>query len=479
MAQRHIVFRGPRAAGTGSGAALAARFDAIRAEFEVPEEFPEQVLAEAARAERAADPPARDETSVPFVTIDPPGARDLDQAMFLERAGEGYRVRYAIADVPAFVEPGGALDEEARRRGQTIYCPDRRVPLHPPVLSEGAASLLPGEVRPAFVWDMVVAGDGNGVDVAVYRALVRSRQQLEYAAVQRALDDGTASESLMLLKEIGEKRVALERERGGASLPMPEQEVTAAEDGGFAISFRPLLPVEDWNAQISLMTGMAAAELMIHGQVGVLRTMPEPEPHDVQRLHRMATALGVPWPAEMLYGEFLRTLDRANPRHLALIHEAATLFRGAGYTSFEGDLPGGLEHAAVANPYAHVTAPLRRLVDRFGLVICEALASGAEVPLWVRQALPHLPGIMAASDARAGAVDRACVDAVETAALVGAVGTTLHAVVVDENAAGVVVQLTDHAVVARAEGAASPGETVQVRVDAADIAAGGLRLTVV
>ena len=81
-----------------------------------------------------------------------------------------------------------------------------------------------------------------------------------------------------------------------------------------------------------------------------------------------------------------------DPKHLALIHEATSLFRGAGYTPFDGTVPEEPEHAAVAYPYAHVTAPLRRLVDRFGLAICEALSAGAEVPGWAREALPVVAG---------------------------------------------------------------------------------------
>ena len=87
-----------------------------------------------------------------FVTVDPPGSRDLDQAMHLSRRNSGYRVRYAIADVASFVRPGGAIDQEAIRRVETLYSPDTRTPLHPPVLSEGAASLLPGQTRPALIW---------------------------------------------------------------------------------------------------------------------------------------------------------------------------------------------------------------------------------------------------------------------------------------------------------------------------------------
>ena len=478
MAQRKIVYR-PAERPSEVGARLARRFQTIRKELEVPNEFPPEVLAEAEHAVASVDLPERDESALPFITIDPPESTDLDQAMYIERRGEGYRVRYAIADVPAFVRAGGAIDAEARRRGQTVYCPDTRVQLHPSELSERAASLLPGELRPAFVWDIVLAADGEGTDVSVYRAMVRSARRYDYEEVQRAVDDGSAEECLMLLKEVGEKRVALELERGGASLPLPEQDVVDDGNGGFTVTFRPMLPSEDWNAQISLLTGMGAAELMLNGQVGILRTMPPPEPRAVQRLHRQARAAGVEWPAEMLYGEFLRTLDRADPKHLALIHEATALFRGAGYTPFEGGLPEQPEHAAVANPYAHVTAPLRRLVDRFGLVICESLSAGTEVPGWVRHALPLLPEVMSRTDQRANAVTRACTDAVEAAELLGFLGQELGGYVVDEHEKGCVVQLLDLAVVHSATGRAEPGTAVTVRVEEADIEAGRISLAVV
>src|SRR3954467_11592988 len=126
-------------------------FAAIRAEFEVPESFPADVLAEAERVAARPPLPELDATDIELVTLDPPGSRDLDQAVHLAARGDGYRVTYAIADVGGFVTLGGALDAEAPPRGQTVYCPDRRVSLHPPVLSEGAASLLPGQIAPALV----------------------------------------------------------------------------------------------------------------------------------------------------------------------------------------------------------------------------------------------------------------------------------------------------------------------------------------
>ena len=119
-------------------------FDAIRREAAVPEEFAPDALAEAEAAARR--PVEAERVELPFVTIDPPGSRDLDQAIHIERRGDGHRVSYAIADVSAFVEPGGALDRAAHERGVTVYTPDAKVPLHPPVLSEAAAIPVISEI---------------------------------------------------------------------------------------------------------------------------------------------------------------------------------------------------------------------------------------------------------------------------------------------------------------------------------------------
>lgn len=454
---------------------LAAAFDGLRQRLELPARFPAEVEEEARRAVAAPELPERDETAVPFFTIDPEGSTDLDQAMCLERDGDGYRVRYAIADVPAFVKAGGALDAETHRRGQTIYLPDQRIPLHPTTISEDAASLLEGQTRPAFVWNMKLDASGDCTAYEVYRAMVSSKKRLDYTFVQEQVDSGNADESLMLLKEIGEKRIEMERTRGGASLPMPEQVVTRKENG-YELTMRPPVPAEDWNAQISLLTGMAAAEMMLHNQIGVLRTMPEPEGNAIARFKRAAQALGAEWRSDLTYGEFLRTLDRDNPKHLALIYEATGLFRGAGYTCFDGDIPEVTQQAAVAAPYAHVTAPLRRLVDRYGLVICEALSRDAEVPQWVRSALATLPDDMKKSDELARKAERAATDIIEAAFMSGHVGESFEAVVVDNNGKeGLLVQLTEHAVIQPVPGTAELGSTVQVKVVSADIAAGKVK----
>ncbi len=448
--------------------ALREAFAAIRAEHAVPEAFPAAALAEAGDAARAPRTDAHtDLTDVPFVTIDPPGSMDLDQAMHLSRVPRGYRVRYAIADVAAFVGPGGALDGAVHERVLTVYCPDARVPLHPPALSEGAASLLPDEVRPAVVWDLELDSDGEVRRTAVSRALVRSRARLAYPQVQGMLDAGAGPDELpRLLAEIGTARARLERARGGVSLARPEQEVIEVPGGGWRLEFRGPLPVEDHNAQISLMTGMAAAGLMIGAGVGVLRTLPAASPDDVTRLRRRALALGVAWPRGRGYADVLTAVDASRPADAAFLAAATALFRGAAWAPFRGLPPADPVHGAIGAPYAHVTAPLRRLVDRYGLEISLAAAADREPPAWVTDRLESLGDVMAAGARRANAVDRACTDAVEAAVLGARIGEELGGVALDERT----VQLADPAVVARTvDGDLPAGRRVRVRVEAADL----------
>jgi exoribonuclease R len=463
--RRHLALR---VRDEPAGRALRAGFARIRQELELPDGFPPSVRAEAEEASRDPDLPSYDVTDLPFLTIDPPGSTDLDQAMHLERRGSGYRVRYAIADVGAFVRPGGALDREVHRRGETLYSPDLRTPLHPPVLSEGAASLLPDQDRPALLWTIDLDPDGEQTSVEVRRAMVRSRDRLDYAGVQQLVDSGRADERLLLLAEVGKLRMALEVERGGVSLPIPEQEVVQ-EDATFHLEYRTTLPVESWNEQISLLTGMAAADLMLHGEIGVLRTLPEAPGEALQRLRRAARALGVDWPAHTSYAELVHGLDPANPRHAALLEEATSLLRGAGYTSFDGGVPEHATHAAVAAEYAHATAPLRRLVDRYVGAVCLALCAGEEVPGWARAALPRLPDEMADADRRAHELERECVSLVEAAVLHGREGQEFDAVVLESNDDHGTVQLAEPAVRATCQGATTPGKTVRVRLVEADL----------
>jgi exoribonuclease R len=232
-------------------------------------------------------------------------------------------------------------------------------------------------------------------------------------------------------------------------------------DGAYALAYRGPRPIEEANAQISLLTGMAAAAFMLENGVGLLRTLPTAAPDQLARLRRVAAALDIAWPPEEPVGDLIRRLDPRRPREAALLEEAATLLRGAGYVAFDGSPPAGAIHAGVAAPYSHVTAPLRRLADRFATAAC--LGDRLE-------ALPRIPGEMAAGGRNAGAVERACVDLVEALVLAPRVGERFAAMVIDRMGSDAVeIQLAEPAVRARCEGdGLEPGQELTVRLVEAD-----------
>ncbi len=229
-----------------------------------------------------------DARDLPLVTIDPPGSRDLDQAVHVAACtADSLTVYYAIADVAAFVDAGDPVDVEAWDRGVSRYSPDRVTPLHPQELSEGAASLLPGQDRPAVLWTLQVDAAGELTSTRVERALVRSRAQLTYTDAQTAVDAGK-DEAMGRLARLGRLRAERQWVRGGISLELPDQEVHRNEDGTYVLTYRAPLPVEEWNAQVSLLTGQAAGLMMIDAGIGVLRTLPAPDPDTIEQLRRRA-----------------------------------------------------------------------------------------------------------------------------------------------------------------------------------------------
>ena len=327
--------------------------------------------------------------------------------MHLERRGGGYRVRYAIADVGAFVRPG----RRDRRRG----APARRDALQPgPAHAAAPAGALRGRrlaaARPGPA--------GAAVDARPRRGRRADRRRRTPGAGALAgparLRRGAGSSSTAAGPTSGcscSPRSAScgwrSRSSAAASAcrsPSRRSSRTAARSGSSTAS---PLPVESWNEQISLMTGMAAADLMLHGEVGVLRTLPKaPDgalaaaaPRGPRARRRLARRHVVrrdgarPRPGEPAARRAARGGDRrccaapATRRSTAACPEHAT-------------------HAAVAAEYAHATAPLRRLVDRYVGEVCLALCAGDEVPGWARAALPRLPAEMADADRRAHELER-------------------------------------------------------------------------
>lgn len=460
---------------------------ALCAELEINTQFDEEALNEAQRVSTQQLPNLPDATDIDFVTIDPPTSLDLDQAVAIEnRKAGGWIVHYGIADVATFVEPGGPIDRAARVRGETLYAPDRRIPLYPDVLGQGAMSLLPGVDRPALVWRIEVDGDGEPGTVDLRRALVRSRAKLSYDQVQHLSETKALPETISALPHFGETRHQRALAHGAIELDLPDQQIDKT-DSGWQLSFRRPLPAENWNAQVSLLTGAAAAHIMIEDRLGFIRTLPDADDSALHRLKQAAKSLGVHWHPGATPGQVLANLDRADPRHIAFIDLAASLLRGAGYQAFNGQVPDATTHAGVGGVYAHVTAPIRRLCDRFANEICVALVGGKPVPDWACEALDTLVETMATSNRRAHTFERAIIDGTEAAMLAPRVGEHFVGVIVDVDnddvnhrattTTGVQTQRTDRgtillddpAVSARVEGADLPlGRRVTVRLDAAD-----------
>ena len=353
--------------------------------------------------------------------------------------------------------------------------------LYPPAISEGAGSLLPEETRPAILWTMEVDASGEGTDVAVRpcarpqsrEARLRRRPALARQTAPRRSRCSCCARSACL-------RQKREERLGAINLTIPEQEIEK-DATGYVLRFRGLLPVEGWNAQISLLTGQAAAQLMLGARLGILRTLPEADPKAVDRLRRTAKALGIDWGEELSYAGVIRTLDPEVPAHAAFLVESTVLLRGSGYEAFDGEAPSHPVHAGIGAPYAHTTAPLRRLVDRYVGEVCVALCADAEVPDWARSALPELPETMERSDRHAQQYEAGIVSAVEAAVLAESVGQEFDAVVVevDEKDGGGVVQLVEPAVTARCEGDVPLGERVRVRLTLADVAKRQVRFELV
>jgi exoribonuclease R len=440
-------------------AALAGGLAAIRAQFQVPEGFPAEVEAAAEAAARRAPSRHADRTDRPFVTLDPASSTDLDQAFAIERAAADLLLHYAIADVGWFVDPGDPIDEEAWRRGATLYLPDGKARLYPAVLSEAAASLLPDGPRPAVVFTIRLSPEGAARLDGAERTLIRSRAKLAYSTA-------TEDELPPDFAEFAARVQAAERARGASRVDPPEQEV-AREDGRLRLIFRTRTEAEERNAALSLAANLAIADALLEHRTGLFRVMAGPDERAVRRLRHTARALGLEWPAAEPLSGLERRLDPAEPRQAAFMTAIRRAGAGAAYVPYRpGVVP---RHAAMAATYAHATAPLRRLADRYVVETALAIANGEPTPDSAAAAFERLPEVMARADARSSQIERAVIDLAEAVLLQDRIGETFEAVVTDLDERGARIQLCDLPVVARTVAHnVDPGEAIRVKLAAAE-----------
>lgn len=442
--------------------ALTTGLAAIRQQYQVPQGFSPEVLAAAELAAARAPTAHVDRTAVPFVTLDPASSTDLDQAFWLEPSGADLLLHYAIADVAWFVDDGDAVDAEAWRRGETLYLPDGKASLYPPVLSERAASLLPDGPRPAVVFTVRLGPDGAARLDGAERALIRSRAKLAYDAVVDADLPPAFTEYARRMSEA-------EAARGAARVDPPEQEVEALGEGRYGLAFRPLLPSERRNAALSLSANLAIAATLQNAGTGLFRVMAGPDQKALSRLRSTAAGLGIAWERGEDIKAVERRLDQKNPHHAAFMIAVRRAGNGAGYAPW---LPGVTPwHEAIAATYVHATAPLRRLADRYVIRATLAVANGQPVPSEVEDAFQRLPTVMARSGALSGQIERAVIDLAETVMLHGRAGERFAACVTDAEGDSARVQLIDLPVVVRAKvPEATPGQRVDLRLESVDIA---------
>ena len=296
--------RGPRRArvtarlGRFDGAASLSRIaiDSLR----IPEAFPEDALAEAASAGPVGHAGREDLRALPLVTIDGADARDFDDAVFAEPAGDGFRIVVAIADVAHYVRPGTALDDAARERGNSVYFPDRVVPMLPPALSEHWCSLAPGAERGALFAEIFIDAAGQKRRHRFGRGLMRSAARLTYEAAQKAADGGEGSAegsgiAVANLYAAWRALAAARRARGPLDLELPERKVVLDAAGRVAaIRATPRLDSHRLIEEFMILANVAAAEEILSRDLpGLFRAHAEPAPEKIASLAAFLRELGV------------------------------------------------------------------------------------------------------------------------------------------------------------------------------------------
>ena len=437
---------------------------AIEAEAGRSDTFPPAVEEAAARSAASSEWRARrsDQRAVAFRTLDPATSTDLDQAFAIAREGDDLVLSYAIADLGAFVPRGSILEQEAWRRGTTVYLPDSRIPQYPTALSEGAASLLPDSDRPAVVLTVLIDPTGEAVLRSAERAIIRSVEKRAY--------ESTSVSDIEFLGELATRTSSADTRRGEFTVDAPEQEIVDDPEApsGITLRFRPRLASEAANAAMSLAANLAVAKRFLADGIGLFRDLDAPNDHQYSALRRLGAGLGITWLRTETLGDVTRRLRAEDPRHAAFASACRRAGGGATYRVHDGTGKAPW-HAAMAAPYAHATAPLRRLADRYCLDLAVELCGGSHPSDAERATLAALPDIMDRAEATASRAERACLDLAESVLLSTRVGEEFDAVVVETAHDGARISIAEPAVSAKMRlDNARPGDRVRVRLVSAD-----------
>jgi ribonuclease R len=426
---------------------------------DIPMEFSKAALQEAEEAKPPVLKGREDWRDVPLVTIDPPDAKDHDDAVHAEPDGDpnnkgGYIVNVAIADVAFYIRPGSALDHDAFLRGNSVYFPDRVVPMLPERISNHLCSLVPGEPRGALAVRLVIGPDGRKRSHSFHRVLMRSAAKLNYAQAQAAIDgkvdDITGPLLDRILKPLYAAYAVVKRardERDPLDLDIPERKILLKGDGTVDRVVVPeRLDAHKLIEEFMILANVAAAETLERKALPLIyRVHDEPT---LEKVHALQ--------------EFLKTLDvpfaKSGALRPSLFNRVLTLVAGQDYEQLVNEVvlrsQAQAEYSAEnyghfglnLRRYAHFTSPIRRYADLIvhrGLIRALGLGEGALPDSETAEHLSEVAAEISVTERRAMKAERETADRLIAHHLADRIGATFQGRISGVTRAGLFVKLDD------------------------------------
>ncbi|MCC6777816.1 MAG: ribonuclease R [Hyphomicrobiales bacterium] len=426
---------------------------------EIPHVFPSTALAEAAAAEPITLSAREDWRRIPLITIDPADAKDHDDAVHAERDTDrsnpgGFVLHVAIADVAHYVRPGTALDREALHRGNSVYFPDRVVPMLPERISNELCSLRPGEDRPALAVRMVIDAEGRKRSHAFHRVLMRSAAKLNYAQTQAAVDGWPDETTGPLLADVLEPLYSVYRAlkrardtREPLDLDLPERKIVLSAHNTVEHVISPeRLDAHRLIEELMILANVAAAETLERAGVPLIyRVHDDPSPERINALRELLQTMDISLPkaGALRAAQFNRILAQVKGRDVEkLVNEVVLRTQAQAEYAAENYGHFGLN----LRRYAHFTSPIRRYADLVvhrGLL--RTLSAGHEaLPAELDvAALGEISAQISAAERRAMKAERETFDRLLAHYLADRIGATFEGHISGVTRAGLFVKLDD------------------------------------
>jgi ribonuclease R len=426
---------------------------------EIPQGFSPSALREAEEAKTATLKGREDWRELPLVTIDPPDAKDHDDAVHAAPDPDpnnkgGYIVNVAIADVAFYVRPGSALDRDALTRGNSVYFPDRVVPMLPERISNDLCSLVPGEPRGALAVRMVIGSDGRKRSHSFHRVLMRSAAKLNYAQAQAAIDGRPDDTTGPLLEPIlkplytAYALVKLARdERDPLDLDLPERKILLKPDGTVDRVIVPeRLDAHRLIEEFMILANVAAAEMLEKKALPLIyRVHDEPSQEKVHNLQEFLKTLDLPFAktGALRPALFNRVLTQVSGHDSEpLVNEVVLRSQAQAEYSAENYGHFGLN----LRRYAHFTSPIRRYADLIvhrALIRALGLGEGALPETETLESLSEVAAQISVTERRAMKAERETSDRLIAHFLADRIGATFQGRISGVTRAGLFVKLSD------------------------------------